>query len=104
GLVGAMAIAVASTAAVAAAATPGQSDKATKASDIGITPTEIKIAVVADVDTPLAPGLFQGIVDGFNGFAKYINANGGLAGRKVVGDFHESKLNGPESRNAMITA
>ena len=106
-LVVSIAIAVASTAAVATASTPAQSSgsaKATKASDVGVTPTEIKIAVVADVDTPLAPGLFQGVVDGFNGFAKYINANGGLAGRKVVVDFHDSKLNGSESRNAMITS
>jgi ABC-type branched-subunit amino acid transport system substrate-binding protein len=103
-LVVAAALAVA-TSAVAAAAVPSQSsDKPTKASDIGVTPTEIKIAVVADVDTPLSPGLFQGVVDGFNGFAKYINAQGGLAGRKVVVDFHDSKLSGSESRNAMITS
>jgi hypothetical protein len=103
-LVVAMAIAVTTTAVGAAAAPAQNSDKATKASDVGITPTEIKIAVVADVDTPLSPGLFQGVVDGFNGFAKYINAQGGLAGRKVVVDFHDSKLNGAESRNAMITS
>jgi Periplasmic binding protein len=72
--------------------------------EIGVSPTEIKVAVVADVDTPLAPGLFQGIVDGFNGFTKYVNAHGGLAGRKVVVDFHDSRLNGAESRNAMIAA
>ena len=102
-LVVSIAIAVASMT-VAASAGTSQAAKPTKASDIGITPTEIKIAVVADVDTPLAPGLFQGVVDGFNGFAKYINANGGLAGRKVVVDFHDSKLNGAESRNAMITS
>jgi Periplasmic binding protein len=78
--------------------------KPTASSDIGITPTEIKIAVLADVDTPLAPGLFQGVVDGFNGFAKYQNANGGLAGRKIKVDFIDSKLNGAESRNGMIAA
>ncbi len=103
-LVMVVAIALTSTAITAAAGTPRGTDKATKASEIGVTPTEIKVAVVADVDTPLSPGLFQGIVDGFNGFAKYINANGGLAGRKLVVDFHDSKLNGAESRNAMIAA
>jgi hypothetical protein len=102
-LVVGIAIALSSTAIAAGAGTP-RAAKPTKASDIGVTPTEIKIAVVADVDTPLAPGLFQGVVDGFNGFAKYINANGGLAGRKVVVDFHDSKLSGSESRNAMITS
>ncbi len=96
-------IALSSTA-IAAGAGTSRAAKPTKATDIGVTPTEIKIAVVADVDTPLSPGLFQGVVDGFNGFAKYINANGGLAGRKVVVDFHDSKLSGSESRNAMITS
>lgn len=102
-LVVGIAIALSSTAIAAGAGTPSAA-KPTKSTDIGVSPTEIKIAVVADVDTPLSPGLFQGVVDGFNGFAKYINANGGLAGRKVVVDFHDSKLSGSESRNAMITS
>lgn len=72
--------------------------------DVGITDSEIRIAVVADVDTPLAPGIFQGSVDGVRGWAKYLNANGGLAGRKVVVDFIDSKLNPDESRNAVIQA
>ena len=38
------------------------------------------------------------------GFAKYINGEGGLAGRKVVVDFIDSKLNGDETRNAIIKA
>ncbi|MSY45683.1 MAG: hypothetical protein F2686_08685 [Actinobacteria bacterium] len=29
------------------------------ATDIGITAKEIRVAVIADVETPLAPGLFQ---------------------------------------------
>src|SRR5947207_10517182 len=86
---------------VGVAATPSA---ATPPPEIGVSPTEIKVAVVADVDTPLAPGLFQGIVDGFNGFTEYVNAHGGLAGRKVVVDFHDSRLNGAEARNAMIAA
>ena len=102
-LVAGVALVMASSA-VSAGAGPARAAKPTASSDIGITPTEIKIAVLADVDTPLAPGLFQGVVDGFNGFAKYINANGGLAGRKVKVDFIDSKLNGAESRNGMIAA
>jgi ABC-type branched-subunit amino acid transport system substrate-binding protein len=102
-LVVGVAIVMASSA-VSAGAGTASAAKPTASSEIGITPTEIKIAVLADVDTPLAPGLFQGVVDGFNGFAKYINANGGLAGRKVKVDFIDSKLNGAESRNGMIAA
>ena len=59
---------------------------------------EIRIAVVADVDNPFVPGLFQGAVDGVNGAAKYINANGGIGGRKVQVDFIDSKLNANEAR------
>jgi len=80
-----------------------QSD-ANKATEVGVTPTEIRIAVVADVDNPFAPGLFQSAVDAVNGAAKYINANGGIAGRKVKVDFIDSHLNGNETRNAIITA
>ena len=69
-----------------------------------MTPTEIRIAVVADVDNPFAPGLFQSAVDAVNGAAKYINANGGIAGRKVKVDFIDSHLNANETRNAIITA
>ena len=34
-----------------------------KADDVGITPSEIHLAVIADVDTPVQPGLFQASVD-----------------------------------------
>ena len=74
------------------------------ATEIGVTPTEIRIAVIADVDTPLAPGAYAGARDAVEGFAKYINGKGGLAGRKVVVDFYDSKLNGDETRNAIIKA
>ncbi len=74
------------------------------ATDVGITDKEIRVAVIADVDTPLAPGLFQGSVYGVQGWAKYVNKNGGLAGRKVVVNFYDSKLNANETRNAFIEA
>jgi hypothetical protein len=74
------------------------------ASDVGVSSSEIRVAVIADVDTPLAPGLFRGSVNGIKGWAKYLNANGGLAGRKVVVDFIDSKLSADEARNAVIKA
>jgi hypothetical protein len=76
-----------------------------KATEVGVTASEIRIAVVADVDNPFAPGLFKGAVDGVKAGAAYLNSKaggGGLAGRKVVVDFYDSKLNGNESRNATI--
>ena len=63
-----------------------------RATDVGITPTTIRIAVLADVDNPAAPGLFQGSVSAVEGWAKYMNSIGGLAGRKVVVDFIDTHL------------
>ncbi len=88
---------------VAGASSRAAKEKPT-ATDIGVTPTEIRIAVVADVDNPFQPGLFQGSVDAVKGVAKTINQQGGIGGRKVVVDFYDSKLNPNNSRNAMIQA
>jgi len=81
-----------------------QSDEKPTATDVGVTADEIRIGVIADVDTPLAPGLFQGAVNGVEGWAKFMNKNGGLAGRKVVVDFIDSKLTADDARNAVIQA
>jgi hypothetical protein len=75
-----------------------------EASDVGITSTEIRIAVIADVDNPFQAGLFKGSSDSVQAFGKWINAHGKLAGRKVVVDFIDSKLNADETRNAIIKA
>jgi ABC-type branched-subunit amino acid transport system substrate-binding protein len=80
-----------------------QSEKPT-ASDVGVTATEIRIGVVADNDNTFVPGIFKGAADAVQGAAKYINANGGIAGRKVVVDVYDSKLNPNETRNAFIEA
>ena len=75
-----------------------------KGTEVGVTASTIRIAVIADVDTPVAPGLEEGSVAAVQGFAKYINAHGGLAGRRLVVDFIDSKLSAPESLNATIQA
>src|ERR1700712_342719 len=85
------------------AAVTGAATKAA-ATDVGVTKDEIRIAVVADVDNPFKPGLFQGAVDGVNAAVKHINATGGVAGRKLKVDFIDSKVNAAETRNAIITA
>ena len=98
-------VAIAMTAAVPARAQ--SSNEKPKATEIGVTATEIHIAVEADVDNPFVPGLFQGIVDGVKAGAKYLNSKaggGGVAGRKLVVDFIDSKLNPNEARNGVITA
>ena len=75
-----------------------------EATEIGVTDSTIRIAVVADVENALAPGLFAGSPAAVQGFAKYINKNGGLAGRKLVVDFIDSHLSPTDARNAMIEA
>ena len=73
------------------------------ATDVGITPTEIHIAMIADVDNSFAPGLFKASVDGVRGVVKYINATGGLAGRKLVMDFYDSHVNPNDTAAAEIS-
>jgi hypothetical protein len=104
----AVAVAVVALAAVglAPASAQSSSDKP-RASEVGVTATELHVATVADVDTPLAPGLFEGAKYGALGAARYLNSKaggGGIAGRKVVVDFLDSKLNANDSRNSVITA
>jgi ABC-type branched-subunit amino acid transport system substrate-binding protein len=48
----------------------------------GVTANTITIGDIATVSGPV-PGLFQGANDGLDGWAAYINANGGIDGRQV---------------------
>src|SRR4029077_3597694 len=74
------------------------------ASEVGVTPTTITVTVMADTGSPLRPGLFQGSVDGVQAWAKYINANGGLACRQVVVKVADSKLTADDAQNGITTA
>src|ERR1700730_1356176 len=99
-LVGAVTAALA-TLTVSPAAAQSSNSKPT-ATEVGVTATEIHIGIVADVDNALAPGLFKGAVDGVKAGAAYLNSKeggGGLAGRKVVVDFYDSKLSPNEARH-----
>jgi ABC-type branched-subunit amino acid transport system substrate-binding protein len=78
--------------------------KAAPASDVGITATTIKVGLIADVDTSLAPGLFQKSVNAVDAWADIVNSSGGLAGRKVVVDFCDSKLDPNATTNCVIKA
>ena len=75
-----------------------------RATEIGVTADEIRIAVIADDENSLAPGVFHGSPVAVRAFAKYINAQGGLAGREVVVDFLDSHLSPDDARNAIIKA
>jgi hypothetical protein len=105
-VVGVVVAAVAMAPPVSASVRSASAEKPT-ATEVGVTATEIRIAIVADVDNPIVPGVFQGSVDGVRGAAKYLNSKaggGGVAGRKLVVDFTDAKLNANAARNATITA
>jgi len=75
-----------------------------EATEIGVTADTISVEVMADTGSPLAPGLFQGNVDAMNGFAKYVNANGGIGCRQLKVEAWDSKLDATESKNGLINA
>ena len=93
-----------------AAASPTASTAASPAgsaapgSDIGLTATTVKVGLIADVATSLAPGLFQRSVNAVKAWASIVNANGGLAGRQVTVDFCDSKLDPNATTNCVIKA
>src|SRR3954451_2232134 len=100
-------VSVSTLAATSISAGAQSSDEKPKATDVGITATEIHVAVIADVDNPIVPNLFKGSKDAVEGVAKFLNSKaggGGLAGRKVVVDFYDSKLNANATTNAEIEA
>jgi len=78
-----VAIAITGTlAATAASTTASAATEKPTATDVGVSATEIHIAVIADVDNPIVPGIFQGAVDGVRGAAKYLNSKAWWWGRR----------------------
>ena len=73
-----------------------------EAVDVGVTPEDITITVMADTGSPLRPGLFQGSVDTIQAWAEWVNANGGIACRQVKVNTHDSFLSADEARNGFI--
>jgi ABC-type branched-subunit amino acid transport system substrate-binding protein len=78
--------------------------KTLTAPEVGVSATQINITVVADTGNPLKPGLFQGSIDGVKAWAASVNANGGLACRKVNVLTHDSFLTADEAKNGVTTA
>jgi ABC-type branched-subunit amino acid transport system substrate-binding protein len=70
----------------------------------GISDKEITVTVMADVDNPFKPGVFEGAWNGVKAWAEYVNDNGGLACRTVVVKTRDSKLNGEEAKNQVAAA
>ncbi len=75
-----------------------------EATDIGVTEDTITVLVMADVGSPLAPGLFQGSIDGVKAWANHVNSEGGLACRQVEVIEHDSAINPTETTNGFLVA
>jgi ABC-type branched-subunit amino acid transport system substrate-binding protein len=75
-----------------------------EATDTGITADTITVLVMADVGSELAPGLFQGSIDGVLAWADKVNAEGGLACRDVEVIEWDSALNPTETTNGFLEA
>lgn len=75
-----------------------------EATDVGITADEIRVAVIADTGSPLAPGLFQTSIDGVKAWAEAVNEAGGLACRRVVVDEYDSMISQNEAKAAVQEA
>jgi ABC-type branched-subunit amino acid transport system substrate-binding protein len=59
--------------------------------DVGVTGTSLSIGVIADLAGPV-PGLFQGAVAGTQAYVAKVNSEGGIFGRKLKLDVHDSQM------------
>ena len=75
-----------------------------ESSETGISDDKITVLVMADVGSPLAPGLFQGSIDGTKAWAEHVNANGGLACRQIEVIEHDSMINPVATTNGFLEA
>jgi len=80
------------------------SGSAAPGTDVGLTSTTIRIAAIDDINTAVQPGMFQRNVNAVQAWAAMVNAQGGLAGRKVVVDVCDSKLDPNATTNCVIKA
>jgi hypothetical protein len=75
-----------------------------QATEVGVTADTITIFVMADVGSPLAPGLFQGSIDAVKAWGEAMNKQGGVGCRKVVVRDWDSKLTPDDTTNGTIDA
>ncbi len=71
--------------------------------EVGVSADTITVLVMADVGSELAPGLFQGSIDGTKAWAEHVNANGGLACRQVK-VLSGTKISATEATNGFLEA
>jgi ABC-type branched-subunit amino acid transport system substrate-binding protein len=73
------------------------------ATDVGVTATEITIAVLTDRTGPV-PGIFEPSVRAVQAWANYINSKGGIFGRKIKVIPIDSKTSDADNRAGAIQA
>ncbi len=83
---------------------PDCADQTLEATDVGVTADTITIEVMADVGSPLSPGLFQANLDAVNAYADHVNRQGGIACRQLVVKTWDTKLTPEEAKNGQIEA
>jgi ABC-type branched-subunit amino acid transport system substrate-binding protein len=71
------------------------------ATDVGVTPTEIRIGNVSTLTGPV-PGLFRGALIGTQAFAAYQNSRGGLFGRQLRVLSGDDQLDSGKNRAAHL--
>ncbi|MBV9043210.1 MAG: ABC transporter substrate-binding protein, partial [Acidimicrobiia bacterium] len=76
------------------AAAGGGSGGPNTASDVGVTPTSIKIGNITSIQGPFGPDAFSPTLYGLQAYASSINARGGINGRKLSVDFCDDKGSG----------
>ena len=75
-----------------------------QATEVGVTADTITIETMADVGSPLSPGLFQANLDAVKAFADHVNSQGGIACRKLVVRTWDTKLTPDEAKNGQLDA
>jgi len=63
--------------------TPGGAATNNTASDVGVTPTEIRVGVIGAENSPLGPDTFSGSMYGAQAYFAELNARGGVNGRTI---------------------
>ena len=76
---------------------------AAAASSTGVTPSTLTVGNVAILSGPV-PGLFQGAPTGVRAYFAYVNAHGGVDGRKLEVDGYDDGFNGQQNAQATQAA
>lgn len=71
------------------------------ATDVGVTPSEIRVGWVGTITGP-QPGLFRGALIGTQAWANYQNSQGGLMGRKITVVSGDDALDSGKNRAAYL--